>query len=666
MQKTYWSKYLASFIFIIGGLTISTITNAQTPSPKTVDSLRQVAAEMPDGIPKFELLDDLTFSLREVDLEMAFAVQKEAAKVAEKIKDPSKKIESIYSLGSLQLSSGDFEEAEKNMQQVLTYVEAKDNSLKHLKSRVYNNLGTIARLQERYIAAVEYFQKALKYADKAEIKIDFELNLGTLYYDMGLTDKALEVFLPNIQHLERIPNDAYATEQLVAFYINIAGVYALIKEPKTSIAYCQKILQLWQQGKFANPMYLSQTYANLGNAYMELHQLDSCLVYYGKAVNLLKEVNAPIPTIYGLLNTEETYLQLKHFDKALQAVQEAWAIQTSLGYEPTNYAILLSFAAVVLEAEKAGWAEDKFMPSLREFGFKNLADLFSKLDPEILKIEMPTTRQKAYSYLKNFYKSRGQLEKAYYYQELYMAVTDSIFLLEKGKIAANLTFQYDVEKKEKQLALQEKNIVELEKEKAQKQVWLFGLALLVCLLAMVMLFINNQRKQVQKEKELLQKQEELTRVQLQHTKLLLEQKKQELEKFAEALLQKNELIQELEGQVLDLDSQQQELQQQKIQQLHQQTILTEEDWENFKQLFSEVHTSFLQELQQAFPNLTQAEIRLFILLKLDFSTQHIAGLLGISADSVNKTKYRLRKRLDLDSNKDLRVFIQNFKEEKNL
>lgn len=89
-------------------------------------------------------------------------------------------------------------------------------------------------------------------------------------------------------------------------------------------------------------------------------------------------------------------------------------------------------------------------------------------------------------------------------------------------------------------------------------------------------------------------------------------------------------------------------------------ILTDTDWQSFKVYFEKVHPNFSAKLRKSFPAITEAEERLFLLLKLNLRTKEIAAILGISNDSVKKNRTRLRKRLSLFAEQDLIEFIQSF------
>lgn len=92
----------------------------------------------------------------------------------------------------------------------------------------------------------------------------------------------------------------------------------------------------------------------------------------------------------------------------------------------------------------------------------------------------------------------------------------------------------------------------------------------------------------------------------------------------------------------------------RIKELLQQAILTEADWERFQQSFERVYPKYLQRLRATHPTLTPAEIRLVCLSRLNLSTKEMATMLGVSADTIVKTRYRIRKKVNLPEGADLK------------
>jgi len=59
------------------------------------------------------------------------------------------------------------------------------------------------------------------------------------------------------------------------------------------------------------------------------------------------------------------------------------------------------------------------------------------------------------------------------------------------------------------------------------------------------------------------------------------------------------------------------------------------------------------------PNLTQAEIRLICLTKLKINTKNMAAIIGVSNTTIEQTRYRLRKKLNLTKEDNLSDIIES-------
>ena len=90
-----------------------------------------------------------------------------------------------------------------------------------------------------------------------------------------------------------------------------------------------------------------------------------------------------------------------------------------------------------------------------------------------------------------------------------------------------------------------------------------------------------------------------------------------------------------------------------IQKLKQSIILTDEDWVRFRRLFDNVHRDFIYKVRLRYGGLTDGDIRLITLLKLELTGKEMASMLGISTEAVRKSKQRLRKKLDISSDSEL-------------
>ena len=75
--------------------------------------------------------------------------------------------------------------------------------------------------------------------------------------------------------------------------------------------------------------------------------------------------------------------------------------------------------------------------------------------------------------------------------------------------------------------------------------------------------------------------------------------------------------------------------------------------------FEKVYPTFGQSLQKIIPDITANELKLCAFLRLNLSSKEISLLLNITSESVNKARYRLRKKMELNSKEDLFIFLSS-------
>jgi ligand-binding sensor domain-containing protein/DNA-binding CsgD family transcriptional regulator len=79
----------------------------------------------------------------------------------------------------------------------------------------------------------------------------------------------------------------------------------------------------------------------------------------------------------------------------------------------------------------------------------------------------------------------------------------------------------------------------------------------------------------------------------------------------------------------------------------------DEEWGNFTKHFDKVHSDFLVVLKEIHPTITPNELKLCAYLRMNLSTKEIAQLMNISGRGVEISRYRLRKKLQIPSEKSL-------------
>ncbi len=83
----------------------------------------------------------------------------------------------------------------------------------------------------------------------------------------------------------------------------------------------------------------------------------------------------------------------------------------------------------------------------------------------------------------------------------------------------------------------------------------------------------------------------------------------------------------------------------------------DEEWEQFSRHFDQVHSDFLKRLQGQYPALTPKDQRLCAYLRMNLTSKEVAQLMNISVRGVEISRYRLRKKLQLESEENLTDFL---------
>ncbi len=199
-------------------------------------------------------------------------------------------------------------------------------------------------------------------------------------------------------------------------------------------------------------------------------------------------------------------------------------------------------------------------------------------------------------------------------------------------------------------------------------------------LASIIGLIWIPRRQFEKEKALLeqekeqkvalhkaevkQSREELMTLKNEKLNAEINHKNKELASTTMHLLQKSELIQKLRS---ELDKLNQVIEQKDIKKelkrikgLLRDDALLDEEWEQFFYHFDQVHSHFFRRLKESYPQLTAKDQKLCAYLRMNLSSKEIAPLMNISVRGVEISRYRLRKKMDLDTEVNLNEFMMEF------
>ncbi|MEL0456971.1 tetratricopeptide repeat protein [Flavobacteriaceae bacterium SZ-1-7] len=586
---------------------------------KKIDSLLNIYNRLTNGIDKVNTMENLFHHYKYSDKPKALHYANEAVTLSKQIKYTKGE-----GLGYTNL--GYFYRLEKQPDSARHYFNKAMMTLKDSENK--RSLWHATHEFSVYETIQGNFKKALELADKAE-NIAKELKNGslimenarrkaTIYLDQGDYKMAITETLRASKISDTLtPYDPEKKAMVLAYLARIdilRGNYADALKPLNDV------LTIYTDA--GNKHWQATILMEIGNLYWYMDELDKALINYQKSLEISYEMNR-VPFIsMNLSNIGLIHLGNKNYDLALKNLLESERLDSTRG-STNNRIIGLNNIATAY------------------FGKKNYAQAIQYHSKAIAladSIKSVDILRDGYNGRSKAYEKTGNYIKALEDQRLFQKINDSVFNTTKAKQIDELKTQYETEKKEQQIVLQENEIEILEKEakisNLQKILLGGGLTLALVVISFGFYGYRQKIKRNKVEKEKLDAE--------------LAFKKKELTTHALHLAKKNEVLENLKQQVKALKTSGKET---KGYQLLIKTInfdqQDDKNWENFTQYFEQVHKNFSKNVKNKYPEVTKNELRFMALLKMNMSSKEIATILNISTDGVKKARQRLRKKMDL-------------------
>jgi hypothetical protein len=357
----------------------------------------------------------------------------------------------------------------------------------------------------------------------------------------------------------------------------------------------------------------------VGLCYQQLGLLDSSDYYFNRAYQKSAAKNniAYIGICSGNLGYN-CFLR-KEYNKAIPLFKKD--IETAIEFKDWGLASgsLMPLAAIHLERNSIAKAEELLQQAR---GYISMSGQYRRL--KIL-----------YPLLSKLYAAKGNATLASMFLDSSIFVRDS--LARQFNAMQILRAQQKLEREQQK--------AEVEQITSQKKIQLLQRNILIAGIVLLMLLsVYIFRQQLKKQR--------LDREKLQKTEDELRLAASQLDDFAKYILEKNDLIETLQVQRGNDEGE-------ALQQLHHSTILTNIEWEYFRQLFEKVHAGYLERLKEKIPGLTPAETRFMALSKLKFSNKEMGATLGVSSQAIRVISHRLRKKLDLPEESSINDLVDS-------
>lgn len=490
---------------------------------------------------------------------------------------------------------------------------------------------------------IEQREKELS-PDKKEVNTDVEnglsqegenLQKGVKLIEQGLVSEGLPLLFNYMEN-----NNETITDSLRDYInIEIADGFRMNLEFQKAITLLVNVAGK-QETNPGNRAYAYNRLAATYDVFPKLNyeqRFDSVRKYSLKAIKIaedfgLKEVSAISQNELASLYSQDS----RDLDTALYFAELAFNnfIEAGKFRRAMNNSIVLS--GILIKKNKI---EQALAPLYRVHDllpFEGNIDLFFMLYLQLAKI---------HSLLRNY-------KKAYEFLSLSRFLQEKTFNISEYQKISELSAKYDLAVKEASIA-EKKHQLLVQQNKIRMLFFLLSGSSL--LLLFIILYITKWRQYIGQKAKLELAEKERLQVLIATQRQELEYKNSELARSIANNIEKNRILKNVKDEVTNGKSLDELIQ------LINSNIDTKQYWGKILFDFNNIYPHFTANIIFAHPCLSKNEVKLSILLQLKMTTSEIAQILSVSKAAVNKSRQRLRKKLELDIGKSILGYLMSLK-----
>jgi len=499
----------------------------------------------------------------------------------------------------------------------------------------YRNLSKIGEATKQPDSSLYYLDKCIEVLAEhpdSVILIDVFLSKGLTYKYKGYYEMSIEALLQSARIAEAIKS----TRKLGYIDMNLGITYSTMGRDEESARRFRMSIEHFQAD--GNERGETRSTSNLGFALKSLNKYDEAIAAFNKAIELAAKTKMENIAMHSHFGLADIAFEKGSYKESLEHVLQAETIAIEIGNNFTLGAAMRIKGKIALKENNTALAQS----------YIRKAEELENTHRE------PIEENEVYFEMAELYEGVGQYKKALAKTQAGHNLKDSVYTLKKEQQFAELNLIYETEKKDAQIVILNQNAEIADVKRKSLIGGLFALAGFA-LLSIFGLVQRNKKKQAilaQEKAVAIERQEKAERE--------LEFKKKELLAKALQLANKNEFLQKLEEEVTALKSSVDDTvnrTSRRISRMIHQDTADDDEWSQFSEEFSSIHQGFLDELISRYGKLSQSELRLASLLKMNLTSKDIANILRISDEGIKKARYRLRKKMGLESGDDLQGIL---------
>lgn len=494
-----------------------------------------------------------------------------------------------------------------------------------------------------YDSAIQYMNRSEKFMNREDYccKDDtlLEINLNsikaTIYMEQGKYLTSLDNAIRAADLSKQINDSIQYADNLTL----IGNNNQALGNNDVAIKYLKEGLNIYRITE--DTYYECLTAKDIGELYSERSPIekDSSEYYLKKAITLAETIKVPLLQMQSYNQYGEYLIKIREFENAEDIFQKSNQITNKLNDDFSLSRIKLGLGKIKLENNQLNEALRLTKEALQLK--QNIGVLAGQVS--------------AHEQLSDIFKAQGDFKNALKEQTNYKKYSDSLYNKEKSLKFDELQTSFDSEKKASEIIIQNEKIKSLNAQAKNDKLTksLYSIAIVSLLVCGGLLYFGFKQR-IKKNKIAREKQEAIYKQEIAF-------KKKELASQTLHLVQKSTFIQELKENLEKIKKSPElfKVEFRRLVMLLKKQNAEDKDWEVFKSYFSEVHNNFDHKIKSIAADITEKEIRLASFLRMNLSTKEIASMLNVLPDSVLKSKYRLKKKLQLDKEDDLTQFLNS-------
>lgn len=609
-------------------LAVLVVYSVQAQNRQKVDSLLKIVLnENTHDTTRIKNYNDLGIQYAAANPKQAKIYIHKALELSKDIERPRGTAGSYNCLGIVYYYQKEYDSARVSFGQALKI----NQELGHKwgQAAALNQIGVIQMIQDKYHDAIKSYREAKVIFEEMEDTISMASsidNIGLVYLNMGDYQKASSFVFRALQFHEKMNNEPGIRRG----YLRISSIAKKQGDFKKALEYAKMVLPFAE--KDGNKLQLASALGSMADSYSNLKEYDKAIAHLNKALEYRKLLSNKKGMASVQSRLGKTHYDFKQYKKSVTQLHLA----------------LNNFSTEGDEKPKA-LTHNYLAKSYQKLNRLDSASFHANTSLEIAqKIGNIEAERDSYLTLATIQESLGKNVQALRFYKNFQELNDSIYNQENEKRVRELQTIYETEKKEQEIVLQQ-NEIELLEQKAKTnnlQRILLGAGLIISIIIFGLGFYGFRQK--------------IKRSKLEKEKVDAELafKKKELTTHALHLAKKNEVLESLKQKAEELKTSEngQNGYQQLIQTINF-DLQDDNNWENFRKYFEQVHKDFNITVKKKFPEVTANELRLMALLKMNLSSKEIANILNISSEGIKKARYRLRKKLEITTDKSLQDLV---------